>query len=79
MQILPRITTIAGFELGSGTYITTAVPEKSAAFIRNFKLHDPSGGRATSSGGKLAAVQPGMAELSAAPGASRSGGTAWTR
>ena len=30
IQILPRVTTIAGFELGSGMYITTVVPEESA-------------------------------------------------
>jgi galactose-1-phosphate uridylyltransferase len=34
IQILPRVTTIAGFELGSGIYITTVVPEESAAFMR---------------------------------------------
>ena len=36
LQILPRLATIAGFELGSGIYITTIVPEESAAFMRNF-------------------------------------------
>ena len=34
LQILPRLATIAGFELGSGIFITTMVPEESAAFIR---------------------------------------------
>jgi hypothetical protein len=34
IQILPRVTTIAGFELGSGIYITTVVPEESADFMR---------------------------------------------
>ena len=34
IQILPRITRIAGFELGSGIYITTMLPEESAASIR---------------------------------------------
>jgi UDPglucose--hexose-1-phosphate uridylyltransferase len=34
IQILPRLTTIAGFELGSGIYITTMLPEESAAAIR---------------------------------------------
>jgi UDPglucose--hexose-1-phosphate uridylyltransferase len=33
IQILPRVTAIAGFELGSGIYITTVVPEESAAFM----------------------------------------------
>ena len=35
IQILPRITTIAGFELGSGIFITTMMPEESAPFIRH--------------------------------------------
>lgn len=34
IRIIPRLTTIAGFEMGSGTYITTALPEQSAAFMR---------------------------------------------
>jgi UDPglucose--hexose-1-phosphate uridylyltransferase len=34
LQILPRLTTIAGFELGSGIYINTALPEETAVFIR---------------------------------------------
>ena len=33
LQILPRVTTIAGFELGSGIFITTMVPEESAPFM----------------------------------------------
>ena len=35
MQILPRITALAGFELGSGIYINTVIPEKAADFLRN--------------------------------------------
>jgi UDPglucose--hexose-1-phosphate uridylyltransferase len=38
VQILPRLTTIAGFELGSGIYINTALPEATAAFIREARL-----------------------------------------
>ncbi|HLC41215.1 MAG TPA: DUF4931 domain-containing protein [Methylomirabilota bacterium] len=34
IQIVPRVTTIAGFELGSGIYITTMMPEESAAILR---------------------------------------------
>lgn len=34
MQIVPRLTTAAGFEIGSGMYINTALPEETAAFIR---------------------------------------------
>ncbi|MBX3318971.1 MAG: galactose-1-phosphate uridylyltransferase [Nitrospira sp.] len=35
IQILPRLTTIAGFELGSGIYVSTMRPEDSAAVIRD--------------------------------------------
>lgn len=34
IQILPRLTTIAGFELGSGIYVSTMLPEESAAVMR---------------------------------------------
>ena len=33
IQILPRLTTPAGFELGSGVYINTALPEETAKFL----------------------------------------------
>ncbi len=38
VQILPRLTTIAGFELGSGIYINNALPEATAAFIREARV-----------------------------------------
>ncbi len=34
IRIIPRLTTIAGFEMGSGIYITTAVPEDTAKLMR---------------------------------------------
>jgi len=34
VQILPRLTTPAGFELGSGVYINTSLPEETARFIK---------------------------------------------
>ena len=34
VQILPRLTTPAGFELGSGVYINTSLPEATARFIQ---------------------------------------------
>jgi UDPglucose--hexose-1-phosphate uridylyltransferase len=35
LQILPRLVTPAGFELGTGIFINTALPEETAEFIRN--------------------------------------------
>jgi UDPglucose--hexose-1-phosphate uridylyltransferase len=35
LQIVPRLTTAAGFEIGSGMYINTALPEETAAFVRD--------------------------------------------
>ena len=34
-QIRPRLTTPAGFELGSGISINPSIPEVDAAFLRN--------------------------------------------
>mgnify|MGYP005833064209 CR=1 FL=1 len=34
--ILPRLTTTAGFEMGTGIYINTALPEETAAFLRDY-------------------------------------------
>ena len=38
IRIVPRLTSIAGFEIGSGMYINAAFPEETADFIRNFKV-----------------------------------------
>jgi UDPglucose--hexose-1-phosphate uridylyltransferase len=37
VTIIPRVTFSAGFELGSGMYINTALPEASAAYLRAVK------------------------------------------
>jgi len=34
MTIIPRVTRAAGFELGSGMFINSSLPEESAAFLR---------------------------------------------
>lgn len=34
LAIVPRVSKAAGFELGSGMYINTAMPEDSAKFLR---------------------------------------------
>lgn len=38
VTIIPRVTRSAGFEMGSGMFINTALPEESAAFLRAVKL-----------------------------------------
>lgn len=35
ISIVPRLTKIAGFELGSGMFINTSLPEENAKFLRN--------------------------------------------
>jgi UDPglucose--hexose-1-phosphate uridylyltransferase len=34
IRIVPRLTTIAGFEMGSGIYISTALPEETAKLMK---------------------------------------------
>lgn len=38
LAIVPRVSNAAGFELGSGMYINTALPEESAAFLRAINI-----------------------------------------
>lgn len=38
LRIVPRLTEIAGFEIGSGIHINTALPEETAAFMRELKI-----------------------------------------
>lgn len=38
IQILPRLTTPAGFEMGSGMSINTVLPEEAAEYLRNVDL-----------------------------------------
>lgn len=35
LTIVPRVTKTAGFEIGSGMYVNSALPEQSAEFLRN--------------------------------------------
>lgn len=37
LSIIPRLTRVAGFELGSGMFINTVPPESAAEFLRNVK------------------------------------------
>jgi UDPglucose--hexose-1-phosphate uridylyltransferase len=38
IRIIPRLAEVAGFEIGSGIYINTAVPEETAQFMRNLDI-----------------------------------------
>lgn len=38
MSIVPRLTQTAGFELGSGMYINTSIPEENADFLRKIQV-----------------------------------------
>jgi len=40
ISLVPRIGRPAGFELGSGMYINTSIPEDSAVFLRNIEIAD---------------------------------------
>ena len=43
IQILPRLTTPAGFELGSGMSINTVMPEEAASFLRSVEIGQSDG------------------------------------
>jgi hypothetical protein len=36
-MVIPRLTEVAGFEIGSGININAALPEKTAQFMREQK------------------------------------------
>lgn len=38
LSIVPRLTMAAGFEMGSGMFINSSLPEKNAEFLRSVKL-----------------------------------------
>jgi UDPglucose--hexose-1-phosphate uridylyltransferase len=38
ISVIPRLTRTAGFELGSGMFINTVIPEEAAEFLRNVKV-----------------------------------------
>ncbi|HXY15883.1 MAG TPA: galactose-1-phosphate uridylyltransferase [Terriglobales bacterium] len=43
VSIIPRLTRVAGFELGSGMFINTVPPEAAAEFLRNVKTELAAG------------------------------------
>ncbi len=38
LSVIPRLTRVAGFELGSGMFINTVLPEAAAEFLRNVRI-----------------------------------------
>lgn len=38
VSVIPRLTRVAGFELGSGMFINTVLPEAAAEFLRNVQV-----------------------------------------
>jgi len=47
VSVIPRLTRVAGFELGSGIYINTVLPEAAAEFLRNIKTEQAAGASAS--------------------------------
>lgn len=43
LEIIPRLTRIAGFEWGSGFYINPVLPEQAGAFLREVEVEFPMG------------------------------------
>ncbi len=43
MSVIPRLTRTAGFELGSGMFINTVIPEAAAEFLRGVKVETAVG------------------------------------
>jgi len=39
MELMPRLTRVAGFERGTGFYICPIPPEMTAAFLREVDIH----------------------------------------
>lgn len=40
ISMVPRLSTLAGFEMGSGMYINPSLPEESAVFLRSVNLEE---------------------------------------
>ena len=40
IEVIPRLTKVAGFEWGSGFYINPVQPESAAGFLREIKLDE---------------------------------------
>ena len=49
VSVIPRLTRVAGFELGSGMFINSVLPEAAAEFLRKVAVEKVAG----RGGGKL--------------------------
>lgn len=49
VSIIPRLTRVAGFELGSGMFINTVLPEDAAEFLRKVNIESAGSGAVASS------------------------------
>ena len=47
VSVIPRLTRVAGFELGSGMFINTVLPEAAAEFLRNTNAEKATGAGAS--------------------------------
>jgi UDPglucose--hexose-1-phosphate uridylyltransferase len=47
VSVIPRLTRVAGFELGSGMFINTVLPEAAAEFLRNISAGKAAGAGAS--------------------------------
>ena len=43
VSVIPRLTRVAGFELGSGMFINTVLPEAAAEFLRKVAVEKAAG------------------------------------
>ena len=50
VRIYPRLTAVAGFEIGSGIHINTSLPEETALFMREFRTINGMPGRSERNG-----------------------------
>jgi UDPglucose--hexose-1-phosphate uridylyltransferase len=50
LSVIPRLTGVAGFELGSGMFINTVLPEAAAQFLCNVRVDTAAGARAAGAG-----------------------------
>ena len=50
LSVIPRLTRVAGFELGSGMFINTVLPEAAAQFLCNVKVATVGAEQAVSAG-----------------------------